>query len=78
MIEWRMTSGWIQIQDQFKGVYSAAPIFCEDLLATHITQCSPSDVRQMSRSDVEYIFFISAGQPDIRFECSMDVFFVLF
>ncbi|KZS07391.1 Uncharacterized protein APZ42_028924 [Daphnia magna] len=44
-------------------------------LVSHITQCSPSDVRQMSRSDVEYNFFISAGQPDIRFGCSMDVFF---
>ncbi|KAK4006772.1 hypothetical protein OUZ56_011930 [Daphnia magna] len=33
MIEWRMTSGWIQIQDQLKSVDSAAPIFCEDLLA---------------------------------------------
>ncbi|KAK4021224.1 hypothetical protein OUZ56_003143 [Daphnia magna] len=38
----------------------------------HITQGSPSDVRQMSGSDVEYIFFISSGQPDIRFGCPMD------
>ncbi|KAK4037691.1 hypothetical protein OUZ56_029722 [Daphnia magna] len=39
----------------------------------NITQCSPSDVRQMSGSDVEYIFLISSGQPDIRFGCPMDV-----
>ncbi|KZS02869.1 Uncharacterized protein APZ42_034543 [Daphnia magna] len=45
---------------------------------THITQCCPSDVRQMSGSDVEYIFLISSGQPDIRFGCSMDEFFLGF
>ncbi|KZS02397.1 Uncharacterized protein APZ42_000580 [Daphnia magna] len=42
---------------------------------SHITQGSPSGVRQMSGSDVEYIFLISSGQPDIRFGCPMDVFF---
>ncbi|KAK4028006.1 hypothetical protein OUZ56_017169 [Daphnia magna] len=43
-----------------------------DFILTHITQGSPSDVRQMSGSDVEYIFLISSGQPDIRFGCPMD------
>ncbi|KAK4037563.1 hypothetical protein OUZ56_029595 [Daphnia magna] len=42
-------------------------------MLAHITQGSPSDVRQMSGSDVEYIFLISSGQPDIRFGCPMDV-----
>ncbi|KZR98230.1 Uncharacterized protein APZ42_006450 [Daphnia magna] len=45
---------------------------------SHITQGSPSDVRQMSGSDVEYIFFISSGQPDIRFGCRMDIIFLGF
>ncbi|KAK4012447.1 hypothetical protein OUZ56_021546 [Daphnia magna] len=44
-------------------------------VCTHITQSSPSDVRQMSGSYVEYIFLISSGQPDIRFGCPMDVIF---
>ncbi|KAK4028438.1 hypothetical protein OUZ56_017716 [Daphnia magna] len=42
------------------------------LETSHITQGSPSDVRQMSGSDVEYIFLISSGQPDIRFGCPTD------
>ncbi|KAK4028255.1 hypothetical protein OUZ56_017535 [Daphnia magna] len=39
---------------------------------THITQGIPSDVQQMSGSDVEYIFLMSSGKPDIRFGCPMD------
>ncbi|KAK4006433.1 hypothetical protein OUZ56_011586 [Daphnia magna] len=45
---------------------------------SHITQGSPSDVRQMSGSDVEYIFLLSSGQPNIRFGCPMDVIIFCF
>ncbi|KAK4004342.1 hypothetical protein OUZ56_006080 [Daphnia magna] len=62
-----------QIRREIPRFLAFTHLMSTSLGVSHITQGSPSEVRQMSGSDVEYIFLISSGQPDILFGCPMDV-----